>query len=104
MPWTLLIIAGLLEIGWALGLKTTEGFTRPVPTLLTIGAMVTSIGLLGLAMKHLPVGTAYAVWTGIGTVGTAVLGMVLMGESASPVRLMCLMLIVVGIVGLKFAT
>jgi quaternary ammonium compound-resistance protein SugE len=102
MPWTYLLIAGLLEIGWALGLKTTEGFTRLVPTVLTVGAMVASIGLLGLAMRQLPVGTAYAVWTGIGTVGTALLGMMLMGESASPIRLLCLMLIVVGIVGLKF--
>lgn len=101
MPWTLLFFAGLFEVGWAVGLKYTEGFTRIVPTTLTVGAMVASVVLLGLAMKHLPAGTAYAVWTGIGTVGTVILGIVLLGESAAPLRLVCLGLIVLGIVGLK---
>lgn len=101
MPWTLLLIAGLFEVGWAVGLKYTEGFTKPVPTLLTVGAMVASVVLLGLAMKELPVSTAYAVWTGIGTVGTVVLGIALLGDSAAPLRLLCLALIVAGIAGLK---
>ena len=101
MPWTLLFFAGLFEVGWAVGLKYTEGFTRIVPTTLTVGAMLASVVLLGLAMKHLPVGTAYAVWTGIGTVGTVILGIVLLGDSAAPLRLVCLGLIVVGIAGLK---
>ena len=101
MSWTLLFIAGLFEVGWAIGLKYTDGFTRPVPSALTVGAMIVSVGLLGLAMRHLPVGTAYAVWTGIGTVGTVILGIVLMGDSAAPLRLVCLALIMVGIVGLK---
>ena len=101
MPWTLLFIAGLFEVVWAIGLKYTEGFTRPLPTALTIAAMVVSVVLLGLAMKQLPVGTAYAVWTGIGTVGTVILGIVLMGDSAAPLRLVCLGLIMLGIVGLK---
>ena len=101
MPWTLLFFAGLFEVGWAVGLKYTEGFTRIVPTTLTVGAMLASVVLLGLAMKHLPVGTAYAVWTGIGTVGTVILGIVLLGDSAAPLRLACLGLIVVGIAGLK---
>lgn len=101
MPWTLLFFAGLFEVGWAIGLKYTEGFTRPVPTALTIGAMIASVALLGLAMKHLPVGTAYAVWTGIGSVGTVILGIILLGDSAAPLRLACLGLIVLGIAGLK---
>ena len=101
MPWTLLFFAGLFEIAWAIGLKYTDGFSKPVPTVLTVAAMVASIVLLGLAMKHLPVGTAYAVWTGIGTVGTVILGIVLMGDSAAPMRLVCLGLIMLGIVGLK---
>ena len=103
MPWILLILAGLFEIGWAVGLKYTEGFTRPVASALTVAAMCASVALLGLAMKHLPVGTAYAVWTGIGTVGTVILGIVLMGDSASPLRLACVGCIVLGIVGLKIA-
>jgi len=103
MPWTLLFLAGLFEVGWAIGLKYTEGFTKPVPTALTVVSMVVSIGLLGLAMRHLPVGTAYAVWTGIGTVGTVVLGIVLLGDSASAIRLVCLGLIMLGIVGLKLS-
>ena len=101
MPWTLLFFAGLFEVAWAVGLKYTGGFSKPVPSVLTVVAMVVSVVLLGLAMKHLPVGTAYAVWTGIGTVGTVILGIVLMGDSAAPLRLVCLALIVLGILGLK---
>jgi quaternary ammonium compound-resistance protein SugE len=104
MPWILLIIAGLFEVGWAVGLKYTEGFSRPLPTVLTVAAMLASVGLLALAMKHLPVGTAYAVWTGIGTVGTVVLGIVLMGDATTPARLACLGLIVAGIAGLKLTS
>jgi quaternary ammonium compound-resistance protein SugE len=101
MPWILLVVAGLFEVAWAMGLKYTDGFSKPLPTALTVGAMLASIGLLGLAMKHLPVGTAYAVWTGIGTVGTVILGIVLLGDSASPMRLACVGLIILGIAGLK---
>ena len=101
MPWTLLFFAGLFEVAWAIGLKYTDGFTKPVPTALTVAAMVVSVALLGLAMKHLSVGTAYAVWTGIGTVGTVILGIVLLGDSASPMRLASLSLIMLGILGLK---
>ncbi|MGQ3052740.1 MAG: quaternary ammonium compound efflux SMR transporter SugE [Roseateles sp.] len=104
MAWLLLIVAGLFEVGWAIGLKYTEGFTRPVATALTVTAMVLSVGLLGMAMKTLPVGTAYAVWVGVGAVGTAILGIVLFGELASPGRLVSLGLIVAGIVGLKLAS
>ena len=104
MAWLILVLAGLFEVGWAIGLKYTEGFTRLWPTLGTVAAMVISIILLGLALKSLPVGTAYAVWTGIGTVGTAVLGIILLGESAAAMRLVCIGLIVAGIVGLKLAT
>ena len=93
-------MAGLFEVAWAIGLKYTDGFSKLVPSALTIAAMVASVVLLGLAMKHLPVGTAYAVWTGIGTVGTVILGIVLMGDSAAPLRLVCLGLIVLGIAGL----
>lgn len=103
MAWTILFIAGLFEIGWAVGLKYTEGFTRPLPTVLTALSMVISVVMLGLALKTLPVGTAYAVWTGIGTVGTALLGVWLMGEPATAVRLGCIGLIVCGIAGLKLA-
>jgi len=104
MAWVYLFIAGLFEVGWAIGLKYTEGFTRPVPTLLTVASMVVSLALLGLALKALPVGTAYAVWTGIGALGTAILGIVLFGEAATALRLACLGLIVAGIVGLKLVT
>ena len=104
MPWLFLIVAGLLEVGWAIGLKYTEGFMRLWPSVATAASMAGSVILLGLAMKHLPVGTAYAVWTGIGAVGTAILGMVLLGEPASAGRLVCLGLIVAGIVGLKVFT
>ena len=103
MSWVILFFAGLFEIGWAIGLKYTEGFTRPVPTVLTIASMIVSLGLLGLALKELPVGTAYAIWTGIGTVGTAFLGVWLLGEPATAIRLACIALIVAGIVGLKLA-
>ena len=101
MTWLVLLVAGLLEVGWAIGLKYTDGFTRFWPTVGTVAAMVASIGLLGLAMRTLPVGTAYAVWTGIGAVGTVVLGIVLFGEPATMARLACAGLIVAGIVGLK---
>jgi quaternary ammonium compound-resistance protein SugE len=101
MNWLYLFFAGLFEIGWAIGLKYTNGFTRLVPTLLTLASMIISLGLLGLALKTLPVGTAYAVWTGIGTVGTAILGIYLLGEPATVIRLVCIGLIVSGIVGLK---
>lgn len=104
MAWALLLVAGLLEIGWAIGLKYTDGFTKPVPSLLTIGAMVASVVLLGLAMKSLPVGTSYAIWVGVGAVGTAILGMVLFNEPATLGRIASLGLIVAGIVGLKLAT
>jgi len=101
MPWTLLFLAGLFEVAWAVGLKYTDGFTKLMPTTLTVAAMVASVVLLGLAVKHLPVGTAYAVWTGIGTIGTVILGIVLLGDSAAPLRIVCLALIVLGIAGLK---
>ncbi len=104
MAWIYLVVAGLFEIGWAIGLKYTDGFTRPLPTALTVASMVISIGLLGLALKTLPVGTAYAIWTGIGTVGTVALGIILLGESASALRLACIGLIVAGILGLKLVS
>ena len=104
LAWTLLLVAGLFEVVWAVGLKYTAGFTRPWPTALTVAAMVVSMGLLGLVARYLPIGTAYAVWTGIGVFGTAVLGMVLFGESTAPLRLLCLGLIITGIVGLKLTT
>ncbi len=104
MAWVILFAAGLLEIGWAVGLKQTAGFTRLVPSLLTIVSMVASLGLLGLALRTLPLGTAYAIWTGIGTIGTAILGIVLYGESADALRLACIGLIVAGIVGLKLVS
>ncbi len=101
MAWFVLFLAGLFEIGWAVGLKYTDGFTRPLPTALTVGAMLISLGLLGIALKSLPLGTAYAIWTGVGTIGTALLGIALFGESAEVMRLVCIGLIVAGIVGLK---
>ncbi|MDP1960813.1 MAG: quaternary ammonium compound efflux SMR transporter SugE [Reyranella sp.] len=104
MAWLILFIAGMCEIGWAVGLKYTEGFSRLVPSVLTAGAMIVSLVLLGLALKTLPVGTGYAVWTGIGAVGTAILGIILFGESMEPMRLASIALIVAGIVGLKLAT
>lgn len=101
MAWVILFIAGLFEIGWAVGLKYTEGFTRLLPTVLTGASMLVSVVLLGLALRSLPVGTGYAVWTGIGTVGTAVLGILLFGDPATVLRLACIGLIVAGIIGLK---
>lgn len=104
MNWFILIVAGLVEIAWAIGLKYTEGFTRLWPTMGTVLAMGISVGLLGIAMKSLPVGTAYAVWVGVGAVGTAILGIVLFGESANAGRLVSLALILAGIIGLNLAT
>ena len=104
MAWAYLVLAGLFEVGWAIGLKYTDGFTRIVPSVLTLVSMVVSVLLLGLALKTLPVGTGYAVWTGIGTVGTALLGIYLLGEPATATRLACIGLIVAGILGLKLAS
>jgi quaternary ammonium compound-resistance protein SugE len=103
MAWLYLFLAGIAEIGWAIGLKYTHGFSRPLPTVFTAAAMAVSLGLLGLALRTLPVGTAYAVWTGIGAAGTALLGIVLFGEAAGALRLLCIGLIVAGVAGLKFA-
>jgi quaternary ammonium compound-resistance protein SugE len=102
--WIVLFSAGLLEIGWAVGLKYTAGFTRPLPTVLTVASMAASLGLLGLSLKTLPLGTAYAIWTGVGTLGTAVLGIALFGEEISMARLACIGLIVAGLVGLKLVS
>ena len=104
MAWVLLLVAGLLEVGWAIGLKYTEGFTRLWPSAFTLAAMIASVLLLGIAMKSLPVGTSYAVWVGVGAVGTAILGIVLFNEPANAGRLVSLGLILAGIVGLKLAT
>jgi quaternary ammonium compound-resistance protein SugE len=104
MHWLLLLVAGLLEVVWAVGLKYTEGFTRLWPSVVTIAAMVASVALLGLALKQIPVGTGYAIWTGIGAAGTAILGMILFGEPATAARIACLALIVAGIVGLKLVS
>jgi quaternary ammonium compound-resistance protein SugE len=101
LAWVILVVAGLFEVGWAIGLKYTEGFTRPWESTFTVAAMIVSVVLLGWAMKTLPVGTAYAVWTGIGAVGTVLLGIVLFKEPATVARLLCVALIVSGIVGLK---
>ena len=102
MAWVILFVAGLFEIGWAVGLKYTDGFTRLWPVAGTIAALIISVVMLGIAVRTLPLGTAYAVWTGIGTVGTAVLGIVLFREPATAIRMVCIALIVAGIVGLKF--
>lgn len=104
MNWVYLVIAGVFECGWAIGLKYTDGFTKLTPSLLTVSAMAMSFWLLSIAMKTIPIGTAYAVWTGIGAVGVALLGMALFGESRDIVRIICLLLIVAGIVGLKLAS
>jgi len=104
MAWLSLFVAGLFEIGWAIGLKYTDGFTRLWPTVWTVAAMIVSLAFLEYALRTLPVGTAYAVWVGIGAVGTAILGMVLLGESREPLRLACLVLIVAGVIGLKVVT
>ncbi|HKV96904.1 MAG TPA: quaternary ammonium compound efflux SMR transporter SugE [Gammaproteobacteria bacterium] len=101
MAWVLLIMAGLFEVAWAIGLKYSAGFTRWTPSMLTAVAMIASMGLLGLAARSLPIGTAYAVWTGIGTVGAVLLGILLFGDSHSALRLVCVALILVGIIGLK---
>lgn len=104
MAWVILTIAGLFEVGWAIGLKYTEGFTRLWPTIGTVLSMIVSLWLLGIAMKSLPVGTAYAIWVGVGAVGTVVLGIALLGEPANTARLLSVALIIAGIVGLKLAT
>lgn len=104
MAWTLLIVAGLFEVGWAIGLKYTEGFTRLWPSLWTASAMAASVYLLALALKSIPVGTGYAVWTGVGAVGTAILGIILLGDPATWPRLACIGLIVAGIAGLKLVS
>jgi quaternary ammonium compound-resistance protein SugE len=103
MSWIILFFAGLFEVCWAVGLKYTDGFTRPIPTLLTVGAIVVSLALLGLAMKELPLGTAYAIWTGVGAVGTVIAGVLLFGESMAPIRLLSVALIVAGLIGLKLS-
>jgi quaternary ammonium compound-resistance protein SugE len=104
MAWFLLLIAGLLEVGWAVGLKYTEGFTKLIPSVLTLTSMTASVGMLALALKTLPMGTAYAVWTGIGAVGTAILGIILFNDPSNFARVACIGLIVAGIVGLKLAS
>lgn len=104
MSWIILFLAGVLEVAWAVGLKQSAGFTRLWPSVFTAVSMTASVGLLGLALRHLPLGTAYAVWTGIGTVGTAIAGMILLGEPAGAMRLLSIALIVAGIIGLKILT
>ena len=104
MPWILLVLAGLFEVGWAIGLKYTDGFPKPLPTVATIAAMAISLGLLGIAMKSLPVGTAYAIWVGVGAVGTVILGIVLFNEPTNPLRLISVGFIIAGLVGLKLAS
>jgi quaternary ammonium compound-resistance protein SugE len=104
MNWAILVVAGLFEVGWAIGLKYTDGFTRLLPTVWTVLAMIISLGLLGVAMKTLPVGTAYSVWVGVGAIGTVILGIVLLGEPASAARMISVALILAGIVGLKLST
>ncbi|KAB0493461.1 quaternary ammonium compound efflux SMR transporter SugE [Pseudomonas psychrophila] len=103
MSWIILFFAGLFEVGWAVGLKYTDGFSRPLPTALTVGAMIISLGLLGLAMKELPLGTAYAIWTGVGAVGTVIAGIILFGESMALFRLASVALIIAGLIGLKIS-
>lgn len=103
MTWITLILAGLLEVVWAVGLKYTEGFTKLLPSALTLAAMAGSVGMLGLALRTLPLGTAYAIWTGIGTVGTVIYGIVMLNEPASAMRLTCIAMIVGGIIGLKIS-
>ncbi|OYP36349.1 quaternary ammonium compound efflux SMR transporter SugE [Rhodopirellula sp. MGV] len=104
MAWLLLVLAGLFEIVWAVGLKLSDGFSRPIPSLWTIAAMLISFSLLGVSMKTLPVGTAYGVWVGIGTVGTVIVGAIMFGEPASVLRMVFVVLIVIGIVGLKLTS
>ena len=104
MSWIILFFAGLFEVGWAVGLKYTDGFSKPLPTALTIAAMAVSLGLLSLAMKELPLGTAYAIWTGVGAVGTVIAGIILFGESMALFRLASVALIICGLIGLKIST
>jgi len=104
MSWVILFCAGLLEVCWAVGLKYTDGFTRPLPTVLTVLAIICSLGLLGIAVRELPVGTAYAVWSGLGAVGTVIAGVVLFGESMALIKLASVALIVLGLLGLKLAS
>ena len=104
MSWIILFFAGLFEVGWAVGLKYTDGFSKPLPTALTIAAMAVSLGLLGLAMKELPLGTAYTIWTGVGAVGTVIAGIILFGESMALFRLASVALIICGLIGLKIST
>ncbi|GAA0270470.1 MULTISPECIES: quaternary ammonium compound efflux SMR transporter SugE [Pseudomonas] len=104
MSWIILFFAGLFEVGWAVGLKYTDGFSKPLPTVLTLAAMAVSLGLLGLAVKELPLGTAYAVWTGVGAVGTVIAGIILFGESMALFRLASVALIIFGLIGLKLST
>ena len=104
MSWIILFFAGLFVVGWAVGLKYTDGFSKPLPTVLTIAAMAVSLGLLGLAMKELPLGTAYAIWTGVGAVGTVIAGIILFGESMALFRLASVALIICGLIGLKIST
>jgi quaternary ammonium compound-resistance protein SugE len=101
MAWVYLVVAGLFEITWAIGLKYADGFTRPIPSIITVVGMILSVILLGLALREMPVGTGYAIWTGIGTVGAAILGMILFNEPATAIRIGCIGLIVAGIIGLK---
>ena len=103
MSWFILLLAGLFEVGWAVGLKYTDGFTRPLPTLLTIAAIIVSLALLGMAMKELPLGTAYAIWTGVGAVGTVIAGIMLFGEAVTLLRIASVALIVCGLIGLKLS-
>ena len=103
MSWIILFFAGLFEVGWAVGLKYTDGFSKPLPTALTIAAMAISLGLLGLAMKELPLGTAYAIWTGVGALGTVIAGIILFGESMALFRLASVALIICGLIGLKIS-
>ena len=103
MSWVILFFAGLFEVGWAVGLKYTDGFSKPMPTALTIAAMAVSLGLLGLAMKELPLGTAYAIWTGVGAVGTVIAGIILFGESMALFRLASVAVIICGLIGLKIS-
>ena len=104
MAWLIMLVAGLVEVGWAIGLKYSEGFTRLWPASWTVLAMIISLGLLGIAMKTLPVGSAYAVWVGVGAIGTAILGIVLFGEAVNALRLLSLGLILTGIIGLRLAS
>ena len=104
MAWLLVLVSGLLEVGWAVGLKLSHGLTRPLPAVLTIAGMLASFALLSVAVRELPIGTAYAVWVGIGTVGTAIVGVIALGEPASAPRLACMLLVVAGLVGLKLTS